>query len=159
MNTVHLPGTGWPGNPRIVDAATPLPKRTATRRNPTETRVGAILGGIRDEPIPFQILELLEAQLVPTVGVVAALPKRARNVFQVVQAQLGLDLALATRIALEVLRRWRYGRTGRTGTSGILGGGGRWRGWLTIGRIPIGLARRDESIIVGAVVCIARSIG
>ena len=136
LNSIHLPGTDGPSNPRIVDAATPLPKRTATRRNPTEAGVGAILGGVRDESIPLQILELLEAQLVPTVGVVATLPKRARDVLQVVQAQLGLDLVLTAGIALEVLRRWRYGG------------------------IPIGLARSDEPIIVGTIIvaCIGRFV-
>ena len=119
----YLPGIDWPSNPRVVDAATPLPKRTAARRDPTETGVGAILKGIRDEPIPLQILELLEAQLIPTVGVVAALPEGTGNVLQIVQAQLGLDLLLEARVALEVLRGWRHGWTG---TSGALGGVGRF---------------------------------
>ena len=105
-----------------MDAATPLPKRAAARRNPAEAGVGAILGGIRDESIPLQILELLEAQLIPPVGVVAALPEGTGDVLEVVQAQLGLDLVLAAGVALEVLRGRRYGRTG---ASGALGGGGR----------------------------------
>lgn len=119
-----------------MNTATPLPKRTATRRNPTEAGVGAILGGVRDESIPLQILELLEAQLIPTVGVVAALTEWTGNVLQVVQAELGLDLVLAAGIALEVLRRWRYGG------------------------IPIGLARSDEAILVGTSIlaCIDRFV-
>lgn len=150
MNTGHLPGTDWSDNSRIVDTATPLPKRTATRRNPTKTGVGAILGSVGDESIPLQILELLETQLIPTMGVTAALTEWTRNVFQVVQTQLGLDHVLAARVALEVLWRWRYGRTGTSGTFGGGGSIGERRGWLIIGRIPIGLARSDEPIIAGA---------
>jgi len=154
----HSPGVGRSGGPRIVDAAASLSEGTASRRDPAQAGVGPVLSGVGDQPVPLQLLEPLEAQLVPPVGVIATLPERADDVLEVVQAQLGLDLGLAVRVAPEVLRRRRCSGTG---------GGGLLAGWrwhrrsgrrLIGGVLPVGLARGDEAItdVVAAASIISR---
>ena len=154
----HSPGVGRSGGPRIVDAAASLSEGTASRRDPAQAGVGPVLSGVGDQPVPLQLLEPLEAQLVPPVGVIATLPERADDVLEVVQAQLGLDLGLAG-VAPEVLRRRRCSGTG---------GGGLLAGWrwhrrsgrrLIGGVLPVGLARGDEAItdVVAAASIISRS--
>ena len=143
-----------------MDAAASLPEGAASRHDPAQAGVGPVLGGVGDQPVPLQLLEPLEAQLVPPVGVVAPLPERANDVLEVVQAQLGLDLGLALRVAPEVLWRGRC-------SSGTWGGG-RLAGWrwhrrsgrrLIGGVLPAGLARGDEAITdaVAAASIIGRS--